>query len=270
LKYFYQWKNYDLATNLGVVFLEIFIFSFSILMACDVILEMIRQIENDEPSLIVAIGKTIIKDMVKILPLATVWAIIWFILSIIEVLLSKKRGDDNDLNAYNVAETLSGYGNISISTAFIEAINKGVRMVLFLILPAVAWENLGFGVAVKKGFAILKAHLGDFANGYALTYLTAVIVFLPAAIIFELGTGRHGNPPLIHFPEYVWVGVIIYMGFAWSFCIYMEQMFMAQLYLWHLKWEEEIEYAKKNKQPLPSFHQIPQPILLAQTPDLFE
>jgi hypothetical protein len=124
--------------------------------------------------------------------------------------------------------------------AFIDALKKGVRMVMFLIMPAIAWDNLGFFAATKKGLSVLRAHLGDFASGYALTYAAAAIVFLPPWIIFELRTGRHSNPPLIHFSDSVWVVTTIYVGLAWSFCIYLEQMFMAQLYLWHMKWERKV------------------------------
>jgi len=74
--------------------------------------------------------------------------------------------------------------------------------------------------------------------------------------MFQLGVGRHGNPPLIVFPQSVWVGVIIYIGFAWSFCMYLEQMFTATLYLVHLKWEEAVNAAKTQGKPSPSFRDV--------------
>jgi hypothetical protein len=74
---------------------------------------------------------------------------------------------------------------------------------------------------------------------------------------------------MINFPEWVWVAVIIYSGLAWSFCMYLEQMFTAQLYLWHLKWEESVLEAKKRNQPLPLFKDTEQPALLAKVPNLF-
>ena len=247
--------------------------SFMILMSCAVVLEMIRQIELGNPSLIRAVGKALSKDMIKVLPLSIVWATIWFVLTVIEAILSrfkKKDGDNDDtLTAQNAAATIANFRDFSFSAAFIDALKKGVRMVVFLIMPAIAWENLGFFDATKKGLSVLRAHLGDFARGYALTYAAAVIVFLPPWIVLELGTGRHGNPPLIHFPDSVWVGTIIYIGLAWSFCIYLEQMFMAQLYLWHMKWESEVETAKEKHQPLPQFHAVGCPELLVKTPDLF-
>lgn len=270
LRYEYRWESHGAREDIALVFLFILALSFSILMCCAVVLDMIRQIETGEPSLSRAIGKAFGSDMFRILPLAIVWALVWLVLTLIEAILSKKRSGDNEaLTAQNAAETIADYRYFSFSSAFIEALQKGVRMVVFLIMPAIVWQNLGFFDATKKGLAVLRTHLSDFGAGYALTYAAAAIVFLPPAIIFELGTGRHGNPPLMHFPDSVWLGTIIYMGIAWSFCIYLEQMFMAQLYLWHMKWEESVAKAKLNHQPLPNFNDVARPELLAKTPGLF-
>lgn len=269
LKYFFPWKNYGFGACLSVIFLTIFIFTYIILISCSMVLELIQQLETGRRlSLMGAFQETISKNMTKIIPIAFIWTIIWFILTIIEALLSKKKEGKDGFSAENAAKTLAGYRDFSLSRAFIEALQKGIRMVVFLILPAVAWEDLSFTQAIKKGFRVLKAHLAEFASGYALTYAAALIVFLPPAIIFELGTGREGNPPLIHFSDSVWTGVIIYIGFAWSFCMYLEQMFTANLYLWHLKWERKVELAKQQNQPLPDFKDVEQPSLLDNVPDL--
>ncbi len=271
LKYEYQASQHVLEENLIVTFLFLFGLSFLILMSCAVVLEMIRQIEVGNPSLIRAIAKALGKDMIRVLPLSIVWAAIWFVLTVIEAILSRRKesNDDNPLTAQDAAATIAGFHDFSFSAAFIEALKKGVRMVVFLIMPAIVWENLGFVAATKKGLSVLRAHLGDFGSGYALTYAAAAVVFLPPGIIFELGTGRHGRPPLIHFPDSVWVGTIIYIGLAWSFCIYLEQMFMAQLYLWNMKWESKVELAKEKNLPVPEFHSVDRPELLVKTPGLF-
>lgn len=270
LRYGYRWDAHGLRYDLAVVFLFIFGLSFLILMSCAVVLDMIRQIETGEPSLSRAVAKAFGQDMFKVLPLAVLWALIWFLLTLVEAILSKKdRDNDDTLTAQHAAETIANYRDFSFSAAFIQALQKGVRMVVFLIMPAIVWENLPFMDATMKGLAVLRAHLSDFGAGYALTYAAAAVVFLPPAIIFELGTGRHGNPPLVHFPSSVWVATIIYMGLAWSFTIYLEQMFMAQLYLWHMKWEESVSQAKWNHQPLPVFGDVARPELLAKTPGLF-
>ncbi|MGH7670822.1 MAG: hypothetical protein ACRENQ_15155 [Gemmatimonadaceae bacterium] len=273
LKYVFRFGLHGTAEDVGVVFLFIFVMSFLILMSCAVVLDAIRQIETGHPSFTKAIRKAVREDLVRVLPVSFVWAILWMVLTVIEALLSKSRDNgsagNDTLTAESAAETIANYHSFSFSEAFIDALKKGIRMVMFLIVPAIAWENLGAFQAMKKGLAVLRAHLGLFGSGYALTYAAAAIVFLPSAVIFELGTGRHGNPPLIHFPSAVWVATIIYMGLAWSFTVYLEQMFMAQVYLWYLKWEKAVAQAKKAGQPVPAFTSIPRPELLEKTPGLF-
>jgi hypothetical protein len=173
------------------------------------------------------------------------------------------------MTAQNAAATLAGLGDFSLSEAFIGALQKGVRMVVFLILPAIAWENLGTYRAMKKGLAVLRAHLRLVGAGYALTYVAAAIVFIPSSIVFFLGTGRHGHSPLIHFPSYIWVATIIYMGMAWSFSLYLEELFMAQLYLWHMSWQRAVQQAAAEGKPAPAFLSVPQPQLLKKSPELF-
>jgi hypothetical protein len=272
LKYDYRWNLHGAGLDIGVAFLFLFAVSFLILISFSAVLEMIRQFEGGKPSLRKAMDKVVGRDMLSVLPLAVVWAIIWLILNIIEAMLSKSNkndGSNDEFTAENAATTLADYRNFSFSAAFIEALQKGVRMMVFLILPAIAWENLGFAKAVKKGLAVFRAHPGLFGSGYALTYAAAVVVFLPAAFVLELGTSHHGSPPLVHFPAYVWVATIIYMGFAWTFSIYLEQMFMAQLYLWHMKWEKAAADAKQEGKPVPLFKDVPRPELLQKTPGLF-
>lgn len=46
-------------------------------------------------------------------------------------------------------------------------------------------------------------------------------------------------------------------------------MFVAQLYLWHLKWERKFEVARLMKRPLPAFKDIDPPALLVQVPGFF-
>lgn len=272
LKYTPSLRAMTFSQEVCVAFLVILLLSVITLMACATLLEMIQQIERGTPSLAAALSETLSRDAIKILPLALVWAIIWLLLTVLEAIFARKRDSDDDstLNAQSAAETLAGYGNFSFTDAFFNALKKGVRMVVFLILPAIAWDDLDPFDAAGKGLAILRAHLSDFVAGYALTYAAAVVVFLPPAVILELGTGRHHNPPLVHFPDSVWVGVIIYIGLAWSFCMYLEQMSMAQLYLWHLKWEKAREEAKLTRRPIPEFREVSPPRLLEGMPDFLQ
>lgn len=272
LHYSFDWKAYGVKADIGILFAFLFLLSFLILMSFAAVLEMIRQVESGRPSLVRAIAETFGRDVFSVIPLALIWAFIWLVLTLLEMALSSKNKEsdsDRALSAQNAAETLADFHGFSFSEAFISALQKGVRMVMFLILPAIAWENMGFFKGTKKGLVVLRAHKALFASGFALTYAAAAVVFMPAAIVLAIGTGQHGHPPLVHFPDYVWIATIIYMGCAWSLTLYLEQMFMAQLYLWHMAWQKAAEQAAAAGQKAPSFDSVPQPELLAKTPGLF-
>jgi hypothetical protein len=271
-KFYFHWNHHSTGESLVIAFFLIALFSLLILVACAVLLELIKQLEEDSPSLMSAIAATFRKDLANILPLAMAWAFIWFALTLLEALLSRRDEDDSgdpQLDAQGAAEAIANFSSFSLNLAFLEALKKGVRMVVFLILPAIAWDDMNVVQATQKGLVVLKTHLGEFARGYALTYAAAAIVFLPPAVIFMLGERHRHLAPLVHFPDYVWVGTIIYCGLAWSFCLYLEQMFVAQLYLWHMKWERKFEVAQAFRRPLPLFKDIEPPSLLAKVPGFF-
>jgi len=138
-------------------------------------------------------------------------------------------------------------------------------MVVFLILPAIAWENLSFGQAVKKGTALFKANLSEFVTGFTLTTVIAVVIFLPPAVTFFVVDNFN-----VVFPDWLWFLTIVYIAFAWSYLIYLEQMFTAYLYLWDYKWEKEVALAQKEGRPIPELKDIPKPSVLDDVNDLIK
>src|ERR1700722_1307616 len=165
LKYYLHWSRHNTAESAIIVYFFIVAFSFCILLACDVLLELIQQLERDEPSMSSAVAATFRKDLANLLPLAFAWATIWFALSLIEAVLSRRDDADSgdaELDAQGAAEALAGFGSFSLSRAFFEALKKGVRMVVFLILPGIAWEDMNFVNATRKGLAVLRGNKGDF------------------------------------------------------------------------------------------------------------
>ena len=210
LKYGLNWDAYTTSQVLVIVFGVILIFAFLLAFSCSMLLELIQQLETGEQmNLLKAFANTVGKNIIKILPLVLVWAVIWFVLTVLQALLSKKRSSEKEsFTAENAAKTLAGYQSFSISRAFFEALRKGVRMVMFLILPAIAWENLGFWKATKKGIAVFKAHLSEFVTGFVLTEGVALLIFLLPALLFYI-TGEMK----ITLPDYVWVITIVYIAF---------------------------------------------------------
>lgn len=272
-KYAFDWEAYSSFQIMWIIFGIIFVFAFLLSFSCSILLELIEQLETGQKtSLTKSFFYTLYHNTLKIIPLAFVWAIIWFILTVLQAIFSKRKGkgeqggDDESFSAEGAARTLSGQsGGFSLSKAFFKALEKGVRMIMFLILPAIAWENFGFFKSFRRGLSIFKSRVSEFITGFVLTEAAAMIIFLPPAIIFYLS--EEGK---ISLPEFIWVIVIIYIAFAWSYTIYLEQMFAAELYLWHLKWEKQAERAKIENRPIPTMRDIQKPSVLDEVHELLE
>lgn len=261
-KFHIPWKEMELATQCLVVFAAILLLSVVFTWSAFILLEFLRQIEMDErPSLIRAVPTGLLNTLVA-LPIALVWAMIWFVLSVLEAIFSRNSGDD-DFNAENVAKTVAGFDDASLSGAFFRALKKGVRMIAFLIYPAIAWEKNGVSRSVKKGLAVAQTHKVEFGTGYVLTELAGAIVFVPPAILFFVSSKFD-----VTFPDAVWFGTMVYCAFAWSFYLFLEQMFVSELYLWHLKWEKAVDIAVASGDFEPKLADVARPSVLDEVPDL--
>lgn len=267
LKYQFNWDTYTIPQIFLIVFGVVFVFAFLLSFSCSMLLELIQQLESGQKmSVAKALGYTLSHNTIRILPIVFVWTIIWFILLVIQALLSKdKRRGKESFSAENAAKTLAGYGSFSLSRAFFEALQKGVRMVVFLILPGIAWENLSFWQSVKKGLAVFRTNLSAFVTGFVFTEFAATIIFLPPALLFYISDKMEAT-----FPDWVWVITIIYIAFGWSYSIYLEQMFTAELYLWNHKWEKEVAKAQREGRPIPTLNQVPRPSILDDVHELVD
>ena len=264
-KFHIPWDSFDFPMQALIVFSAILLLSIIFSWSAFMLLELIRQIETDENwNMTKAIGKSITNTIIA-LPIAIVWAAIWFLLSLLETIFRRGSDDsDDEYNAENVAKTVAGFEEFSLSGAFFEALKKGVRMAAFLIYPAIAWEKLGTSSSVKKGLGVAKSHKSEFASGFVLTELAATIVFTPPAILFYISSKFD-----VSFSDPVWFGVMIYCAFAWSFSLFLEQMFVAELYLWHLTWEKEVDQAKIDGRPEPTLEDVKRPSVMDSVADLY-
>jgi len=161
-RYRISWHDFSFWQGLGIVFLEIAFLSYVILAGCAVMLEMIRQLEFGQAlSVGQAFKRWVERDMIRMIPLALVWAIVWFLLSVLQALTSKKDRDSDDRQASleDAARSLANIQEFSWSGVTLDALQKGGRMLVFLILVPMIWESAQFPDAVKKGFAALKGHI---------------------------------------------------------------------------------------------------------------
>lgn len=225
--------------------------------ASSVVLELVEQVETGRrPSLRLAVRHSVSRNLLRYLPLAVAWSVVWLALAIVEAILSQKDDDaDRNYSPETAARVLAGDGG-SIWTAGIDAIQKGVRMVVFLMMPAIAWEERGLVSALGRGREILGSHPSTFVTGYSLTSLVSAVVFLPVGALFAWVDAGNAIPDL------AWYGVIAYVGLSWSFVVYLEQLFTAGLYLWHLEWERAAAAARLDGDPVPTMADVPRPSLL--------
>jgi hypothetical protein len=263
---------YDGTNNYTVAFGIITSFSFILSMSCSILLELIEDLETGKPSsLLRATGHSLLFNFPRAIFLILLWTLVWFFLCVLQAICSKKKDSSSDeFNASNAAKAVAGLdGDFSLSAAFFDALRKGVRMLVFLIMPAISWEGRGPVSSFKRGLNILKSNLGEFTKGFLLTELTSTLIFLPVSVllIFLWFTRKMGIDQ--HLSAEFWTVVFIYIAFAWSFSIYLEQMFCAELYLWHLKWEDAIRVAKQKGRKGPtSISQVKKPCLLDEVNDL--
>ena len=116
---------------------------------------------------------------------------------------------------------------------------------------------------IRRGLSVAQSHKAEFATGFVLTELAAMIVFLPPSIVFVIADNTD-----VTISDDMWFAVIIYCGFAWSFSLLMEQLFTAELYLWDMKWREARATARDHDQPAPKLSDIPRPSIMDDNADL--
>jgi hypothetical protein len=231
LRYYYQFPS-SIQLILLNVFIIIFVASFIICLGALIMLELVQQIERDgKVSLARAAGEAFSTGALKVIPIAFIWAVVWFILTLISALTSKKDRGKGNASAEDAARTLAGAGSpFTWWRLGVDMFNKLVRMYVFLSLPAIAWEDKGPFKALKRSFSILTKHPIEFMSAYTLTAFAAWLMAIPTAIVFYMDDSGMSITPI------VWTIVMIYIGLVWSASIYLEQMTTGLLYQWHMRW----------------------------------
>lgn len=90
-----------------------------------------------------------------------------------------------------------------------------------------------------------------------------LLLQLPLGAVLRYVKEQH-----INIPDWGDVLIIIYLGCSASLVLYLEVLFVAELYLWHLRREKAQREAVETRQPIPELRHIPKPSLLDEVPDL--
>lgn len=262
IEYSLDFDQFTTGQSWAIVFGIYVLYSFLFGVSCLILLELIQQIERGEtPSIFRAFFDTLIRNFWKAFPILLVWAVFWFLLAVLDALLSSKKDDEDDdgkpeFSAKAAVGTMLGADRkFSLSRAFIDALKKGLRMFVFLIMPAIAWEDLGPIAAVKKGTKTLRNTKGHFLAAYGLTEVFFLGVLLPPCLIYTLD-----DKLSLALPEPFWWFVLIYIACATSLTYLIEQLYVAQLYLWHINWEKDCARLKAQKKIPPKFSASKPPV----------
>jgi len=234
---------------LGILYVYslIFLITISVCIANIVMLEFMQQIESGEKiSFSKALKEAFVRDLLRMIPIAAIWAALWLIILILKSARRKESGKRAKPSARDAARALGGAnGTFSFLGLGLNMIEKLIRMTVFLALPAIAWENKSSFSAIGQSIRIIKKHPVQFLTTYTLTGFIAIMMALPLCIIF--GLDKKG----VTFPAAFWTGVIIYEGVIWTLGIYFEQMSVGLLYLWHLRWAESGSRGELSSVPKP-------------------
>jgi hypothetical protein len=266
LKFYFNFEFENYFQLWGFVYLVIFLFSLIFSISCLINLDMMKAIEiGRKPKLSDSLFNTT-KLLIPALPVIILWSAIWFVIVFIEVMLKSKKKDSGtaEFTAENAVRTLVDDQDISLTETFLDAIKKGARMITFTILPAIAWEEAGPTLAIKKGIGVARRNLKEFTVGFILTEAAAVLIFLPVAFII------YAPKETIQFSNEVWYATFMYIAVATGYCLFLEQFFCAEPYLWDLVWQKEALQAEIEDRELPKLHEVRKPCFLDDFNDLEE
>jgi len=254
----FSWPAMGLPMELALAFGVVFLQALLLAAACSVLLELVEQVERGgRPSLRRALVDTVGENLLSMLPLVLVWSVVWFVLLLVEAVFEDDSAGSENYSAENAARALAGSGETSLLGVGLDALRKGVRMLVFLILPALAWEGRRFRPALSRGYEVFRDNIAAVATGFSLTYLVAAALFLPVGVLLEAT-----DLGIVALSTTQWYLVIGYVGAAWSFSIYLEQMFVADLFLWQREWEQAVAAAERQGRDRPSMRDVPRPTLL--------
>lgn len=215
---FHQFLQYILVMTLMLSVLMSFSFAM--------VLDMIKQnSESGKINFASALNSTFSRHIYKILPFSIFWLIIWLLFTFIESIVGGKQSRDAMLNL------VTNPFKVTRIRSLLRALMKAVRMVIFLAFPAIVWEGKGIISSIGRGYRILKSHFVEMATAYVVTGFSGVLLGIPPFLVYYFALDYYTSTTSI-------IITWLYIWFAWSFTIYLEQLFVAGLYMRHLAWEQ--------------------------------
>ncbi len=228
----YYWSPADYLPLFLEFFVALFLITYAVCMSNIIMLELIQPMEDgQERTLTQSLYEAFSRDSLKVIPIALLWALVWFILIMIQVIISLLKGkgasENHEPSLRDAAITLGGLKGEPFSWVGLgfRMMEKLIRLVSFLALPGIAWKNFGPSESLREGLSVIRQKPLQFLTVYTLTSAASLVMalpLLPIAIAVELE---------LPISDVVWTCVLIYEAVVWTFSIYLEQMTMGLLYL---------------------------------------
>ena len=200
----------------------IFVAAFSLMFSFVITSNMLMQIHNgQEPSLGEAISSP---KTIGMFPKVIVLTIIWFSLVLILIFV--------EMLINSLLRRVFGRGNYGsrIVNFITGGIADALRMMGFMLIPIMLFEDVGLSKGFSRMKSVLKESPIKALTGLALTGLVfSATTLVAVAIYYIYDVAILSN-----------VMILILYGMGWCLGMYLEQLFVAGLYLYSTQTQSEV------------------------------
>jgi hypothetical protein len=221
--------------------------AFALMFSFAISSQMLFQIhQGNSPSISSAFSAPSTLRMIpRVLLLSSIWYLLVFFLVIIESIIRGLLGRLSE----NLADAVIGF--------FFGTIADALRMSGFMLIAIMTFED----VSLEKAFTELKRILRDSPivalGGLALTKIVSLLIGL---VFYVLPSDLAQTLPGI----LVWLVLLTISGIGWVLTIYLEQLFVAGLYLYNAQPESPLvriilDDFIDHELPLPTLPEVTQP-----------
>ncbi|CAN5182744.1 hypothetical protein BH11PAT4_BH11PAT4_3680 [soil metagenome] len=199
--------------------LLLFVHSLVTIFSASIILEMIQQWEaSRRMSYFKAFWHSATRNLGVLLPLAATLTIKVFVINVISNMLKSVAGRSPAASAaVSVGEELA---------------ERYLQMRTFLVIPAVAWENLGSVAAGERVDRALRVFGPEFNRGFWRYNFYTFLLNLPVAFVAFLIA-----EDVVPVSATILFATIAYGFMTVAFSMVAQVLYTAQLYFWYLQYE---------------------------------
>lgn len=130
-----------------------------------------------------------------------------------------------------------------------------LRLTFMSVMVAISRDRTGPIASTRTGVAFFFDHLGKFMTKVFVLFVSSIIMLLPAILILYIGEQ-------LGITLFAVIFVAVLFAMTWVFSALVENMYVAQIYLWANRWNQEREKALKNNQNVTKLEEKERPIML--------